>query len=472
MGPQSEPMRGRRLPRGHGQEWAIIDAGEPFLCGDVQENDIRAFGVHAERNIRSCLAVPLVWRGKPLGLLQIDSQESDIFQTADRSLMKAVGALLSGPIELARRYQAEVQLRHDLDETRGRLEAILAHSPMGVLFFDRSHRLAYVNQAAVESLHLLPQQEFMLGRSWRELAELLAERRWDPEPSHLIEIIEQTQKLRDGVQVDSLPLRNPDQMLLRIAAPVFESGTFSGHVIIMVDVTPERRALEEAEQAIALRDRFISIASHELKTPLTSIKGAAQLMLRLHEMGMVDDDLIWKHFATIDAQAGRIRLLIDEMLDISRIQTGRIELRQEPLDLGELVTGVVSTLPEAQRERVRLTVASPIPGEWDPLRLEQITLNLLDNALKYSPASTTVDVRVERDGDAALLTVRDNGIGIPEADLAHLFEPFSRATNAAAHDDNGLGLGLYITRQLVELHGGTIDVQSAEGQGTVFRVRV
>jgi len=474
-GPFAAIARGQRLPRGKGRTWGVIESGEPFMSNDLQANGLHSFSRDAEQEVRSFLAVPLVWRGTPFGLLEIDSIEPNAFRQANLLLLQAVAAILSGPIELARRYAAEVQLRHDLDEAKGRLEAILEHAPMGVLFFDREHCLAYANRASHEVLQLLPSDELLDGRSWDELVDRMTQSRWAGEPDDLRAMIVETRVLREGILVHEFPLRNPDQMLLRISAPVFETDQFSGHVIILNDVTDERAALAQAERAIALRDRFISIAGHELKTPLTSIKGSAQLLLRIHttastsDTGTVDDRLV-RQLGLIDSQSDRLRDLIDELLDVSRIQSGRIELRPVPVDLRDLLADAVESLPESARVRVRLTTSTALPGVFDPLRIDQVITNLLDNALKYSEPETFVDVSLEREGENAILRVTDCGIGIPVGEESELFEPFARASNAAQIDETGLGLGLYISRQIVELHGGTIVAERKASGGSTFVV--
>ena len=337
----------QRLSRGGGMSWRVLTTGTPFLSHDLLLDGLRPPSQDDEKTVRSILVVPLIWRGKPFGVLEVDSSEPSAFHEADIAMMQRVAALLSGPIELARRYAAEVQLRRDLDQ-----------------------------------------------------------------------------------------------------------------------------ALAAAEQAIASRDRFISIASHELKTPLTSIKGMAQLLLRAHASGRLDPDRIGRQVGTIDTQAARLQDLIDDLLDISRIQSGRLELRREPTDLVQIVSDLLGSLPEDSRQRVSLAADRSVPGNWDPLRLEQVAQNLLDNALKYAAPETTIEIRVLTDGADAVLTVTDHGIGIPANDLPTLFEPFARAANAGQRDATGLGLGLYITRQIVERHGGTISIDSIEGEGSTFTVRL
>lgn len=474
-GPFAAMALGQRQARGRGRTWGVVETGEPFLSNDLHISGLRSLSRSDTREVRSFLAVPLVWRGGPFGILEIDSTEPNAFRASDLTLLQAVGSILSGPIELARRYAAEVQLRHDLNEAKGRLEAILEHAPMGVMFFDTDHCLAFANRASQDVLQLLSTDEPLDGHSWNDLSDRLLRDRWAGEPDDLRAMIAETQGLRSGIVVHDFPLRDPEQMLLRIAAPVVESGEFSGHVIILIDVTAERAALAQAERAIALRDRFISIAGHELKTPLTSIKGSAQLLLRQMAGGAVSgvvDDRAVRQLGLIDSQSDRLRGLIDELLDVSRIQSGRIELRPESADLRAMVVNAVEALPEDARSRVRLVAPEPLPGVFDTLRIDQVIANLLDNALKYSAPETTVDVCLERDGGDALLRVADQGIGIPEAEQHELFEPFARASNATQLDETGLGLGLYITRQIVELHGGSITVESVAKVGSTFSVRL
>jgi signal transduction histidine kinase len=462
----------QRLARGRGTTWRVLTTGTPFLSNDLPAEGLRPLSGDDEKMVRSFLVVPLIWRGKPFGILEVDSIRPNAFRQSDIALMQRVATLLSGPIELARRYAAEVQLRRDLDQARGRLEAIIEHAPMGVSFFDANDMLIFVNQAATETLRLDPDSDGRNGTSWNDIVEQVLHRRWAGDPETLREIVAETQALRSGILIRDFPLRSPEQMLLRIAAPVFESGRFSGHVILLIDVTNERLALAAAEQAIASRDRFISIASHELKTPLTSIKGTAQLLLRSHNSGRLDTDRLGRQLGTIDTQTERLQDLIDDLLDISRIQSGRMELRPEPTDLSGIVSDLISTFPDERRQRVSLDAPEPVHGSWDPMRLEQVAQNLLDNALKYSAPETTVEVSVRTDGTDALLTVTDHGIGIPTDELPTLFEPFSRAANAGQRDETGLGLGLYITRQIIEHHGGTISVESVEGEGSTFTVRL
>jgi signal transduction histidine kinase len=232
------------------------------------------------------------------------------------------------------------------------------------------------------------------------------------------------------------------------------------------------RLFREAKEAVQVRDEFLSIASHELKTPLTPLR------LKLHSMrkatqtskDVPDKDALLAHLDVAEQQVTRLSRLIDSLLDVSRIGAGKLELDWEDVDLGEVVREVVGRFePQALKVGCRVTVQVPRPviGRWDRLRLEQVVTNLLTNALKYG-AGKPVELSVSAEGGHAVLLVRDEGIGIEPANLSRIFERFERAVSERHY--GGLGLGLYITRKIVEALGGTIEARSTPGEGSTFIV--
>jgi PAS domain S-box-containing protein len=233
------------------------------------------------------------------------------------------------------------------------------------------------------------------------------------------------------------------------------------------------RLYREAQEAVRVREEFLQVASHELKTPLTPLSLKLQMLAR-----MVDAFLPERRprlMADIDMmlqQVKRLSSLMDELLDVSRISSGRFLLTMELVDLSALVRDTVARFePEVLRMGGRLDVDIPetLDGVWDRQRLEQVMTNLLSNALKYG-GGRPVRVRVWRDGDRAGVMVRDEGIGIAPEALSRIFEKFERAVSERHY--GGLGLGLYITRQIVEALGGTIRAESAPGQGSTFTVEL
>jgi PAS domain S-box-containing protein len=236
----------------------------------------------------------------------------------------------------------------------------------------------------------------------------------------------------------------------------------------------ERQARAQAEAAVRLRDQFLSIAAHELKTPLTSLLGYAQLFqrrtLRAGSLGEADQ----RALGVIVAQSLRLNRMIAALLDTARIENGQLSINRAPLDLCELARRVVEEARDQAEEHPLEITCQPeqLLIEGDDLRLEQVLQNLIQNAIKYSPPGAPVAVRIERQGAYASVAVADRGIGIPEAARARLFQRFYRAPNVDERQISGMGIGLFVVKEIVMLHDGTVDVESIEGQGSMFTIRL
>jgi PAS domain S-box-containing protein len=238
----------------------------------------------------------------------------------------------------------------------------------------------------------------------------------------------------------------------------------------------ERRTRAQAEAAVHAQDEFLSIASHELRTPVAAVKATAQLTQRAIQRGTLDMARLERHLASITRAADRLGNLVEDLLDVSRLRTGRLELRRQRLDCVPLVEEIIDRYRAQLEERPEYSLCFQTPEreievDVDPSRLEQVIDNLLSNAVKYSPAGGQISVSLETELGGVRLTVADQGIGLPPGHAASIFEPFGRAPNAANQQIPGLGLGLSICRQLVESHGGRIWANSSgEEQGTTFGV--
>ena len=261
-------------------------------------------------------------------------------------------------------------------------------------------------------------------------------------------------------------------------APCYDKGGgVAGGVGIVEDVTEQRRIeeertrlLREAQEAVRVRDDFLTIASHELKTPLTPLSLRLANIERRLERGEPVDPAALRH-----ARQYLLRLtaLINDLLDASRIESGGLALHSQPTRLDVLVEHVIHVTErghDAQRRIHFHRPAQPLQVRGDPYRLEQVIANLLENALKYSPDGGAIHVTLEQRDSLALLSVSDHGIGIPPDQQRHLFERYFRARNVSTQSYGGLGLGLYITRDIVERHGGHIWVESEVGRGSTFYV--
>ena len=232
----------------------------------------------------------------------------------------------------------------------------------------------------------------------------------------------------------------------------------------------DARAVEQ-ETLDRLKEEFIATASHDLKTPLTSILGYAQLTLRM--LGAAEPDLgrVARGAVVIRDQTVAMARLLDDLLDASRIQAGGLVLRPTPCEIGECLATVLARLGPEERERVDVVLANAsLAGEWDPKRVEQVLANLVGNALKYSPDGARVGVAVEPGAAAIEVAISDRGLGIPAAELPRLFQRFYRTPQAHASGLPGTGLGLYVCAGIIAAHGGRLWAESpGEGQGATFR---
>lgn len=226
----------------------------------------------------------------------------------------------------------------------------------------------------------------------------------------------------------------------------------------------------EAQEAIHLREEFLSLAAHELKTPITSLRGFAQLIVRQIDRGELDPRLVRRALQVIDQQSGKLSRLVSQLLDISRLESGHLVLERRLTDIVDLVEDVVERARSSTNQH-EIAVCTPrkVLAMVDALRLEQVVTNLLDNAIKYSPGGGRIDVEVSQPCvQTVCLAVRDRGIGVPPQYTEQIFARFYRAHKGL--NFGGLGLGLYISRQIVELHGGHIQVDLPADGGTCFTV--
>jgi signal transduction histidine kinase len=290
----------------------------------------------------------------------------------------------------------------------------------------------------------------------------------------------------------------PDQLLIRNWVDSVQLLPFlvSGMIVAIITAQRERARLKtlmaeqelqeyaqeleeinrKLEDASQMKDRFLSIASHELKTPITTIRGQAQLALRrLSKQRSLPDDLdgVESALGRINDQTSRLTSLIDELLDVSSIRNGKAELRKRLTDLRDICREVVEDQRLLTGRSILLdTPSEPVKLSIDADRISQVLVNLVSNAVKYSPEESAVEVCVQQEQEGVLIQVRDHGKGIPEDQQAQIFETFYRTPDAEASSKQGLGLGLAISREIVERHEGQIWCESQSGKGSSFFVKL
>lgn len=321
------------------------------------------------------------------------------------------------------------------------------------------------------------------GRTIRETvtADDLARRAVDPNHlallnelgigSHLVATLAIGGKVIGAVSL----VRGPD----RAPFDDVDSATAEGVARRAAIATQNSRLYRSAQQAIEMRDRFLAVASHELRTPLSVVYGHWELLARWlrsdPEAARPNADKIEISLQRLGRGVDQLRRLVEELLDVSRLAHGTIDLRRSPVDLATVVREAVDDA-SASAASGRLSLEHPdgaVIGQWDAARLRQVVDNLLLNALKYSPGDRPVKVALTREGRHARLRITDEGIGIPADELESIFEPFNRAHNASAQHFPGLGLGLAVSREIVNGLGGRMWAESeGEGRGSSFVVEL
>ena len=289
-------------------------------------------------------------------------------------------------------------------------------------------------------------------------------------------------RARGAHAVICAPIRTSDRRLGVLAvfasrAPVFADddielvGLLADQAAVILEsraLIDEATAVRAREEATRLKDDFLSAAAHDLKTPLTTIVNQALLLERraIRDPQTPPDLVGLRRLVT---ESKRLSALVIELLDASRLEEGGLVSDGVPTDLVEMAREIIERRSDA-RHAVDLDGDAEVVAEIDRARIAQLLENLLENAIKYSPAGGEIGITVTREGDQARIVVRDGGIGIPAADLPHVFERFHRGTNVDDRRFAGMGLGLYICRGIALQHGGSISVESVVGRGSTFTV--
>jgi signal transduction histidine kinase len=377
---------------------------------------------------------------------------------------------------------AAVQLRErglERDEALALVDTLVGSAPIGVAFLDGDARFRRVNAAFATMAGIPPAQH--LGRRVDDVLPGMASRL----RSHVASVLETGEPVIDVELVTSEPEADGPRSWIVSFYPVAPAGHgVVGVGCLAVEATERRRgererasllaaaltARGEAEAANRAKDEFLAMLGHELRNPLGAIASAAHVLDRVEEPGRLGQAR-----AIIGRQVQHLARMVDDLLDVARVTTGKIALRLQPVDLADCVTTCVGGLVAARRlDGYDLQVrVEPVWVDADPARLEQIVTNLVQNAIKYTPAGGRIRVSVDaQDGDA-LLRVEDNGAGIPADLLPRVFDLFVQGDRGLDRAHGGLGIGLTLVRRLVEMHDGKVDAASeGPGRGSAFSVRL
>lgn len=331
-----------------------------------------------------------------------------------------------------------------------KLEAVLSSMVEGVIVTDEKGAVVVANPSARKMFFIDTSPE---GKTTLEVIR----------NSSVQEIVDGILKQGKRVAAEEIRLNKPDERFVKVsAAAVMKEGAPAGALLVFHDIT-ELRRLEK------IRQDFVANVSHELRTPLSSIKGYSETLME----GGVKQPKEQKEFLEIIyRESGRLAKLIDDILDLSRIESGKMAMVFMPLDVGPAVKRVCAIL-EKQAASKSLRVSVELPGGLprilaDEGRISQVLLNLLDNAVKYTPENGKIRISAAPEGNFVRIEVSDTGAGIPEADMPRIFERFYRVDKARSRELGGTGLGLSIVKHIVQAHGGQVSVKSAPEKGSTF----
>ncbi|MDI6829503.1 MAG: GAF domain-containing protein, partial [Armatimonadota bacterium] len=519
-GTSRSAMRNIKLRVGEGIMGKVAKEGKPLIINDVASSAEAQEQAREIGKVASLLCVPMILENKTIGVLMMGSSKPKTFTEEDKNLLMLLASQAAVVIENVRLYE---QVNKQLSELRilyRMAEYLASTADVSTLLQFIVNHLTQSFGAKFGSLRLLDEEGTTLltgaiygtTDEYTRVANENIQMTLDPTtPSgqspaavairekKICAVVDISRNRRfaawrdfarmegykslvcvplvpadEPIGVLSLYFKKirrfqPDELeLLQTAArtsAIALQRAILDERLLREEVT--RRALEEVSH---LKTEFVSLVSHELRTPLTSIQGYVKLLLEGHTGKL--NALQSEFLTTVNRNTEKLIALVNDLLDISRIESGRLELFMEPLDLSEVVANEIETLKAQANEKDIQIIVDFEEGltkvKADSHRLGQIISNLLSNAIKYSPPHSKVKITANQMGKNVLVKVIDSGIGIAPEERAKLFQRFYRSSDQAVQSTHGTGLGLAITRYLVEMHGGKIWVESEKGQGSTF----
>ncbi len=465
--------RGFRLKIGEGLAGWVVERREPALIHDLFDDTRWVKTSASSREHRSAIAMPLLVAEDVIGVLMVFHRKPNYFSPELLNMVKAIAGQVAVSINNAHLYelirdQAErlgSMLRRE-QEDASRSQAILEAVADGVLVTGPNNRISFLNQSAAQILDLEPGRVIgqsldvfggLFGKSastWMETIRNWSEGPISYEPGDTF--------------AEQLDLENGRIVLVHLAPVIFQND-FLGTVSIFRDITHE-------VEVDRLKSEFVATVSHELRTPMTSIRGYVDVLL-MGAAGAVNENQT--HFLNIiKNNTERLNILVNDLLDVSRIESGRVTLSPQALDLREIAEDVIGdVLRRSQEENRPMALSLDAPKKLphvfgDVERVRQILGNLVDNAYHYTPENGTINVRIHtpNGGKEVQVDVKDNGVGISLEDQARVFERFYRGEHPLVLATPGTGLGLSIVKQIVEMHKGRIWMKSSgvPGDGSTF----
>jgi len=441
-------------------EW-MVHHGKPMLSNDVQQDS--RFPYATASPISSIIGVPLFWGDRAIGALIATSLDRDAFTIEDLNLLNAFADQAAVAVKNARLYEQLVQeqrqtaqLYQHVRERRNELEAILRGIGDGVIVTDPDLNLLLMNPVATRIFRVRPDVT-----SSKPLFEVIPHQ----ELASLFQDALQSAEKAIVREISLLPTGDKAETIYQaLASPILgANGKARGVVTVLRDITSQK----ELER---MKSNFLSVVSHELKTPLHSIKGFVDIIL-MGKTGPINDTQA-DFLSTVRDQTAHLQNLINDLLESSRLESGQVKLHLSEVSLANVAAIVVDKLkPLADQGQIQLVnrIGTDIPTiEADHIRIEQVLTNLVDNAIKFTSPSGLVTISAVDLGVAVQVAVSDTGIGIPAAELERIFDRFYQVHSGSTRQYRGTGLGLTICKHIIEYHRGRIWAESEEGKGSTF----
>ena len=414
----------------------VRETRQGLILNDTQ-NDAR-WQPSAEAGLHSAVVVPMFGRHDLLGMLTLTNEQPNYFTLEHLLLLQAITSQASIALENA-------LLSDTIIHEQQRLTAVLHNAADAILMFDADQRLLLINPAAEK---LFGDHEVQIGQ------QLQPSSGYDP----LLGLLEETQRSNGPVSGE---VAWPDKRSFSAAMTPVEAG---GIVVVLHDVT----RFKELER---VKDEFVATASHDLRNPITSIKGYNVLLKKAGPLNDNQNEFVQR----IQNATENIEELVENMLDLAKMDLGAGR-KSEPLNISPLIWELADEFqPQAEANKQLLAIGKTRPNvivRGDAMKIRQALRNLIGNAIKYTPVGGVVMISLEQKSNLACISVRDTGYGIPSEDLQHIFDRFYRVHNTAHAEVEGNGLGLAIVKSIADAHGGDVQVESATGKGTCFTFRL
>ncbi len=440
----------------------VFDQRVPVIVNDTRESRYPDVRVMNEAGIRNAIIVPLMWdkrdeeqrviERKAIGVLMVANKRRQLpFSEEDRRILEILARQSASVIAGAQIY---IELRERTEQLERAFESVSA----GVILVNNNGKISLVNHTALQAF-CGGTDGNIIGKPFTQVVQ------HDKVRSILMTSLNEKTELTDEVEI-----YEPEERIYRVETSIVrdEHGNPTGVIALFSDITEIRR-LER------MKTEFVSTVSHELRTPLTSIKGFIATLLEDRE-GYFDAETRYEFYQIIDQETDRLRRLIEDLLNLSRIERGvALQPHWQRVDLEKVIDRVL-TIQRSYTDKHQLIADIPAPLPpivADEDKIDGILTNLVNNAIKYSPDGGEVRVRAVREDNTILISVQDQGIGIPKDKLSKIFEKFERIDTKETRAAGGTGIGLYLVKHLVELHEGQIWAESeGPGKGSTFFVRI